>query len=342
MSREAEMDAWRQVYDLAWQIQQMAPWKLLRRADLIGVEQPTTGELGFLSVSDGSSFPAISVYRNARGLYGFWYSHDMPLPAYPEQYLEIPQISVDFKGRAEVDAHGQALIAQLGLDEPQNGLYPVFRSVQPGYRPWYLDADEADFLLCVFQQALDVLPRAMLNPDLVQPKHPDRFVVRAQNVVSGQWRDTFMSIPQPGSEPILFMMDHELFAKVKRFPHQPVDVEMDFFMVLDAPEKPLAADKRTPYPYMYLTVDAALGLILGHELLSPTPTLEAMWGLVSWKLVSQCDKLGFIPRTVLVRSPLLVQVLSSFNQELGFTLKEVQALPGVDGAKAILRQLKDQ
>jgi len=331
---------WRKTYNLTWQIWDMEPWTMLSRMALIGVEQPETGELGFLSVTDDLSFPSISIYRNARGLVGFYYSHNMPLPDYPEQYLEIPQIKIDFKEYDALPVEDQSLISQLGITH-EHEHYPIFRSVQPGYRPWFLEDDEVNFLLCVLEQALDVLPRAFINIGILQPKPGNRFPVRAQNIVTKTWHDTHISIPQPGSEPILFMMDKPLLEKVKHLPHSPIEVEIDFFLVTGVPVSDADASKRPRYPYMFLTVDASLGLILGHELLSPSPTVESMWGLIGWKLVSQFDKLGVIPKTVLVRSPVLVQVLASFTQMLGFKLKEIKSLPGVDAAKLILDHLND-
>jgi hypothetical protein len=337
-TNDLTIEHWRWAYTFVWQIWDIAPWTLLRRSALIGVEQPQTGELGFVSITDDVAFPTISIYRNARGLYGFWYSHDMPLPDYPEQYLEIPQIRIDFADRAALNAKDLTLITQLGLTAKPSKKYPVFLSVQPGYAPWFLEADEVEFLVCV----LEVLPRALLNPDLLRPLPPSRFPVRAKNVVKGVWRDTHISVPQPGSEPILFMMDQPLLAKVERLPHKPIEVEMDLFLVMGAPRPESDLAKRPVNRYMLLTVDAQIGLIRGHELLNPVPTLESMWGLVGWKIVAQFDKLGAIPKTVYVRSPLLIQVATSFSRSLEFTLKESKTLPGVDAAKRILDQLQDQ
>jgi len=341
MSGKATLDLWRTIFDLAQQIWQMAPWTLLSRSALIGVEEPHTGDVGFVSVTDDPAFPTISIYREAMGLYGFLYNHDMPLPDYPEQYLEIPQIQIEFKSRDSLDERDLKVIAQLGLTNERTATFPVIRSVQPGFRPWYLHDDEVSFLLCVLEQAVEVLPRAMLNPDLLAPQMSDRFPMRVRDEDSLSWRDDTMRIPQPGAEPIIHMMDHELFAKVQQLPHSNLDVETDFFLVIGIPPHASEAGQRPRYPHMLTTVDARLGMILHQEILRACPTLEAMIGLLGWQLVVTFDKLGAIPRTVIVRSPILAQVFASFSQTLGFELKETKELPGVDAAKAILRRLID-
>ena len=297
------LDVWHQVYELAVQIEHMAPWTMLDRSALIGVEAPHSGDVGFVSVTDDPTFPTISVYREARGLYGFWYSHDMPLADYPEQYLEIPQLQITLKPYAALESEDQRLVSQLGLPVHPSQTYPVIRSVQPGYRPWYLEDEEVNFLLVVLEQAQQMLPRAMLDPMLLNPQPPDRFPVRVQNPDGKSWRDDLIRIPQPGPEPILHRMDKPLFEKVKRLPHNQRAVEVDFFLVTGIPSHPSEAGQRPRYPYLLLMVDATLGLILGQETLSVSPTLETMIGLLGWKLVVQFDKAGAIPRTVLVRSP---------------------------------------
>jgi hypothetical protein len=264
------------------------------------------------------------------------------LSDYPEQYLEIPQIQVLFKGRGELEAEDIELLSQCGIQVAPDQTYPVIRSVHPSYRPWHLEDNEVQFLLCVLGQAVEVLPRAMRDPSFLIPQPPDRFPIRVQNADGKDWRDDLMRIPQPGPEPILYMMDVPLMEQVQRLPHSERDIEIDFFLVQRVPPHWTEAGQRPRYPYMLLTVDAILGLIMGQEILSASPTLESMVGLLGWKLVVQFDKFGAIPRRVWVRSPLLKQVFAMFSQTLGFELKEVEILPGVDAAKALLDHLANE
>lgn len=153
---------------------------------------------------------------------------------------------------------------------------------------------------------------------------------------AGRWTDQMRRIDQPLDMPVQIMMDVPLLERVRRFSHGSLALEMDLFR---APMKLPDRGERSPCMYMLLAVEASTGLILGHELLNPMTTLEAMWGLVAWKAVAIFGKLEEIPERVIVRSPLLAQMLLDMADELDFDLRQADRLPGIDISKAILARM---
>jgi hypothetical protein len=57
-------------------------------------------------------------------------------------------------------------------------MWPLFRSYQPGYFPWFLARDEAGFLTLALQQALVVAPQLKENMDLLTPNNEGLYWVR--------------------------------------------------------------------------------------------------------------------------------------------------------------------
>lgn len=46
----AELNEWRRLHEAAIQVKEIAPWEFMEETDVFGVQNPETGELGFVSV----------------------------------------------------------------------------------------------------------------------------------------------------------------------------------------------------------------------------------------------------------------------------------------------------
>jgi hypothetical protein len=58
--------------ELALRVKELAPWQWMEETDIFGIEDPDTGELGFISVMGYlGEYESVAVYRGAEGLYGF-------------------------------------------------------------------------------------------------------------------------------------------------------------------------------------------------------------------------------------------------------------------------------
>lgn len=229
------------------------------------------------------------------------------------------------------------VIKQLGLKFRGRQAWPLFRSYRPGYVPWYLEAEEAEFLVCALEQVLDVAPRFREHPQMLTPGDDATYLARVprETGASLTWEDQPATIPpdQPVSIPLA--MDMEALQWLKQAPRSQARLEVDFFWLLaHIGEK----GERPYYGYMLMMVDAASGMLLGNELLRPEPTLEAMYGLIPAVVVQQLARLGLVPREVSVRSGLMFDLLQLLTDDLGFTVSEVESLLALDSAREFLMQ----
>ncbi|HXF70067.1 MAG TPA: hypothetical protein VNK89_09690 [Thermoflexus sp.] len=333
------LEEWRQLYQAAIRVKEVAPWEWMTETDVFGVQNPETGEVGFVSVMGmRGEHLALAVYLGAEGLYGFWHFREMvessPTPA-PETLftlLEIPQLQASFEDRTQLSQEDRAVIKQLGLKFRGAQAWPMFRSYRPGFWPWYLEAAEARFLTHVLNQAVEVALRFKEDPALLKPPDDGSYLVRVLRD-DGVWEDRIVRVPPPEPTFIPIPMDEEALEAVKQLPHARNTFEMDFF-ALPGPIR--EKDKRPYLLYMLLTVDANSGLILAFDFLKPDPDLKTMWGLIPVKVVYQFAKIGKIPRRVTVRSPLLSGLLRLLTAELGFEVKTASVLRRLDQAKAFL------
>jgi hypothetical protein len=327
---------WRRLYEVAARIKDLAPWEWMVETDVFGVQDPETDQFGFVSVMGtlGEHY-AIAVYLGPAGLYGFWQMQELGSEMDADSFFEIPQLQLSFEDRNDLRAKDREIIKQLELKFRGRQAWPQFSSFRPGYAPWLLEAAEARFLTHVLEQTLDVATRFRDTPELLNPPGDWSYLVRRPRQVDQQltWEDSVESVPPPEPSSISLTMDVPVLEKLKRLPQSKVALEIDFFML---PAQIQEKGARPYFPYTLMIVDASNGMILGHDMLQPQPSLEKMWGLIPMHVVYQLARSNIRPKEIKVRSQLLYQLLQALVDELHFKLKSSHRLPMLDEAKGFL------
>src|SRR5947207_5730178 len=93
----------RQLFDLAIQIMKLQPWGWMEETDLIGIESPDTGEIGFISVMGSiGQYEAVALYLGAQGLHALLEMNEDP-KADPVTLLQVRHIQVAFSDRQDLE-----------------------------------------------------------------------------------------------------------------------------------------------------------------------------------------------------------------------------------------------
>jgi hypothetical protein len=331
----------RQLYAAAARIKELAPWAWMEESQIFGVQNPETGELGFVSVMGmaGEHF-AISVYQGAEGLYGFWDMEEAGPLMDPQMLIEIPQLQASFEDRDAMQKRDRDVMKQLGLKFRGANAWPLFRSYAVGYMPWHLTAAETRFLTCALEQTLAVAPRVKADPDLLWGEDDSvegDYLVRVSHQENNRlvWEDRMQPVPEPESPPISIMMDMNALKYVQELPPSRLEVELDFFSM---PTPVQDKGERPYFPYMLMLVEGNSGMILGFEMVKPEATREILWGQIPLKVVQKLADFGARPQELRVASDLLLNLLQPLARELPCKLKQVEHLPGLDPAKDALFQ----
>lgn len=332
------LEEWRKLYQAAIRVKELAPWEWMEEADIFGVQHPETDELGFVSIMGtlGEHY-AVALYLGPDGLYGFWDLEQAGPFVSAEQVLEVPQLQASFEDRDVLHKQDRAMIKELGLKFRGRQAWPMFRSYRPGFFPWFLNAAEARFLTYALEQTLDVAPRFRQDPSLLEPSDEEHYLVRVprQEDDTLAWVDRIMHVPPPEPAPIPIRLNAQVLQALKELPQSRHEIEIDFFQ-FPAPVQESA--DRPVYPYMLLVVEAQSGAVLGHDFLTPDPSLEAMWASLPERVLQQLASAGIVPKVTRVRSELLLQLLQPLAEELRFRLKQSRTLPSLDPAKEFLLQ----
>ncbi len=330
--KSPDLTEWQQLYDTWSRFKEIAPWEWMNETNIFGVQDPETGQLGFVSVMGtlGEHY-AVALYLGQAGLHGFWTMQQAGPTMSPELLLEVPQLQASFEDREILQKRDRDLIKQLGLKFRGQQAWPLFRSYRPGFVPWFLEAGEARFLTHVLEQALDVTQRFRDNWTIL-PASQQQYLVRVarKNKDNLIWEDKIMPVPPPEPTSIQLQMDLQALAALKNRPRGGFILEMDLFML---PSGIRDAGDRPYYPYILLIIDKQSGMILGNDMLQPLPSLIEMYGQVPLHVVHQLARLGSRPKEIRVRSTLLRQLLTALAEELDFKLKSTDRLPMLDSAR---------
>lgn len=330
------LEEWRNLYEAAIRVKEIAPWEWMEETDIFGVQDPETGDTGFVSTMGMSgAYLALAVYRGPEGLREFWSFHGLVESVPPESVFLVPHLQVSYQDRGNLTKKDRDVIKELGLRFRGRGAWPRFRCYRPGYLPWYLEAAEVRFLTPVLEQAREVALQCREDPALLERPDDVTYLVRVPLEEAGarRWENRLVEVPKVELQPVPIMIDLDLLEEAKGLPRSGQTFEVDSFMV----RAPIQEGGGRPFlPFMVLVVDADTGLILGAEILEADPSLEEMWGMIPLTFVSRLAQIGSLPRRIRVRSPVVYEVLEPLVGELGFELERRSMLPNLNEAKVFL------
>lgn len=321
------LEMWKRLYDLMGQVKELAPWTWMQEDDIFGIQMPETGEQGFVSVMGmlGEHF-AVAVYQGVKGLGGFWNIQTQGYDAPMELVLQTPQLQASFEDRDMVTKEDRKVMKELGLKFRGANAWPLFRSYRPGCFPWHIEKEEAETLICALEQLLDVAPRFKEDPRIFPPTdNKNEYLVRVKK--NNQWEDSIQRISFRQEVTLNLMMNEEALAHLRQMMPGKLTLEIDLYMMMEPVQE--KANERPYFPFMLMLVDHDSNMILGFDLLTPLPSMEAMWSEIPAIIVEKLAE-GFPPTEVLVKDEMLYLLLQPLAEEAGFRLKKVSRLKMIE------------
>ncbi len=337
MAAEPTRDEWLRLYEAAGRLKEAAPWQWMEEVDVFGVQDPETGEVGYVSIMGTlGQHLALALYYGAKALRRFWRYQGVEAEVRPEGLLEIRHLQASFEDRNQLDDADRAQIKDLGLKYRGRQAWPMFRSYRPGYCPWYLESPEVRFLTHAIDQALEMAARFREDPNVLARASEDSYLVRVPHDGKGPltWEDQVRLLPPEEPETVHIRMDLGALNALERLPQSDVTLEADLSL---APICIGERGERPYYPYLLMAVEGQLGLVVGAEFLDARAGLPAMWAEIPQKLVRMLAAANLRPRRVVVSMPVLYNLLGTLVDDLGFTL-EIGELPMLEQLKADMLQ----
>jgi hypothetical protein len=333
---EPTIQEWKRLYAAMQQIKEIAPWEWMTESEVFGVQNPETGEIGFVSVMGMlGEHIAIAVYPGAEAIYKLWNlveraekQENVAL----EAILEIPQLQAVFEDREAITQKDREVHKKLGLKFRGRQSWPHFRSYRPGFAPWYLEAAEARFLALALEQLADVAPRFDEDPSFLVPEEEDVFLVRVPDATGEEvsWRDEEIVIPPPEPMRLMIQGPTQVLDTVARLPKRRNKLEVDFFMM---PQQIGERGERPRYAYNLFLVDANSTMILGADLVSVETTFDEMLASVPARLLKILARFDSAPAEIQVSSPRLHWLLEPVLKLVEVKVKLVRRLNAIELVK---------
>ncbi|MBI3922185.1 MAG: hypothetical protein HY318_12260 [Armatimonadetes bacterium] len=327
------MGEWKDLYEAAQDFKELGCWDWMYDADLFGVEDPVSGEIGYCCIMGaGGEHFALGVYQGSEGLAGYLQMQSGEIPEEPVEALTLQKcLMASFEDRERLEKPDLETIKQLSLKFRGRHAWPLFRGYRPCYCPWFVTGKEARFLIIALRQSVQVAPRFREDPHLLDPPQRGQFLIRVPRKVEGsvEWSDAWRA-PAPyvptsvDPEPIDF---DRLQRIVETAGSTDGILEMDFSLSPGGVRE--SKGERPYYPYLVLVVDHSSGFVFDAEFVSANELNSAF----AEKLLKLIEQHQMIPREIQIRREEAAALLNTVAMSLDIRLSRKPRLKSLDKAK---------
>jgi hypothetical protein len=325
---QVELELWRDLYRAALEFQVLAPWNWVSSDDVLSIDNEHGVRI--LSILGGNrEVFGLAAYRGTDGANILLLMRSPHVEFTPDSGYHHDALLLDFVPQSVLDAEDKRILKNIEFHPARvkPKLCPLFRSLIPGYVPWFIDQAEV-------RQMLDNLRGATLFANLLRA-HPNFFQGRGPTEIPFFPVDAPMPL-QPEQlawhsftltpvtlDPALDPQSFQDLPAWLRLP-QPAQSIWEIDAIFSS-----ARIMQSPRPYWArtgLVADAHSGLPLGMRSVDVQHTLSDAAGA---SLASAMERQNLRPATLHVKSDILLRTLAPLAEALGITLTRVDRLPKI-------------
>lgn len=326
MRKEATIEQWKELYEVATRLKEMKPWEKFWDLDIIGIREGMEEDTTFYSIlGHGGDCYGIAVYEGYEGLNDF-----MMLTMQEQLNLSVDYVMFSQKNltcywgnRDELTDKQRKNIKEMGYKYRGKNQWLYFLSFEPGYYPYNLDQDEVvrmtNYLLNL-ELALQYYENVQIDVDF---EHGEMYYFEYGK---GKKTWNFGSKPLPFTSfqfGNLLITDDELLEELKDVPKCNAVLEADIAILgVSVNDK---SYKRPANPATCMIADAATGMMLNCEL--QEPDADAIVSLAE-ELIEFIFQFG-APKEVRVSNILVEAGLEQICQICDIKLRRVRNLQAI-------------
>lgn len=335
MRKEATIEQWKELYEVATRLKEMKPWEKFWDLDIIGICEGAKEDTTFYSIlGHGGDCYGIVVYEGYAGLNDFMMLTMQEKMNLPVDYVMFSQknLTCYWGNREELTDKQRKNIKEMGYKYRGKNQWLYFLSFEPGYYPYNLDQNEVVQMTNCFQNlelALQYYESAQVD---VNFENGEMYYFEF-----GKDKKTWNF----GAEPLPFtsfqfgnlvITDEDLLKDLEKVPKCNGVLEADIAILgVSVNDKKY---KRPANPATCMIADAASGMMLKCELQEPDED----------PIVSLVEELiGFIfqygaPKEVRVTNILVEAGLEQICGICGIKLRRVRTLQAIEEFREGMRQ----
>ena len=327
--KEANISTLKELYDKVVKFKELQCWQWLTNMDIFGVKDPESGEIGYCSVlGNGGIEFGISVFLGIKGLKILLQMTSLGLEEEDLRnlYFELRGLRLSFFDRKDLTKKDLKIIKELGLKFRGRNQWPQLRSFYPYHEPWYLTDDEAKFFTLIIEQAMDVALRFKdENHKLYQYFKQGKILVRVPEKIGDKltWKDDFVPVPNNIDITTRIKIDIAKIEDFKNYPIADLVFEFDVDILLNPMREP---NQRPYYPFIMLWIDHKSGFVLNFNVVHP----DDRFNKIVPEFLNLFAQMKVLPKRILVRNPLIYEILTIFTRILGIEVKKLKRLKFLD------------
>ncbi|OQX86945.1 hypothetical protein B6D60_05065 [candidate division KSB1 bacterium 4484_87] len=329
MKNSPTLNQWKQLYQYAEKIKELAPWEWMYESDVFGLSLPEYEENFYVSVlGNNSEHFAFCILQGdvSLGVFDLLSKDEIEFSG---MFFYMTQLQISYEDREFCEKKDLEIIKKLGLKFRGSNDYPTFRAMHAGYLPYFIDRDEAQVFLDVLEQSISVVKRFQQDEDLFYEEHPKKFFrVKSE---SGEWKDEYLSVPNVVKLHQTFRVPQAVVNEIMDKPTREAIVEMEIYI---APFGVNDEEGRPYAPLVFLLVDKQSGGILNVELFKPARDFNDFLHTTPVNILNGLNKLKIIPVKYQMSSDFFFPLFKSLFQKLGLDIELVKNLPNLERAKA--------
>lgn len=335
MRKEASLEQWGTLYEIATRIKEHKPWEKFWDMDLIGIRTGAAEDTVFFSIlGRGGECYGITVYEGYAGLNRF-----LMLAMQQELHLssdyamfEQRNLTCYWGNREELTDKQRKTIKELGYSYRGKNQWLYFLSFEPGYYPYNMDEEEVLRMSGHLQNLESALQRYEREPVEVDFESANMllatFAEDTGDVQLEEARLPFTSY-QFGE---LRIEDEKLLSNLAAAPRCKAVLEAEVAMMgAEVTDKKYS---RPAHPALVLLGDAASGAILDFYMSEPED--EPMISLA--EMVVEFVTQHGAPREIKVSNMIVEASLTQLCQVCGIKLSRVKRLPAIDSFRQSMRR----
>ena len=312
---EAKLGQWLELHEAFREYCQASPWQWFDDTDLVAVEHPSVEGRGYCVVmGSGGMEYGLAVYRGDEGLAGYLGLMSGAVEAGSLESLDATNaLSAMLADREELPKADRDIIRGLGLRYRGRGRWPLFQSFTPGYLPWRVDADEADFLAIALRSMTEAT--SLVESGELKPDEAGSGMFLTLSFHDGHWHNHWESLlfPMPPVAP-----DFPDTGRLQRLADSKPRTDSVWELSIFNLHAPVREERggRPHFPVFAIFVHTESEFVLHEQFMGPGPSDADRQGL----LVRLLETIPVLPSEIVVSAPRMAQLVESVAVPLGIEL----------------------
>ena len=264
---------WEALFDIAKRIRAIEPWSFMWDMDFITLLLPGTDQPLYCSVLGNAGLCyGINIYRGDSALSALMCMIEND-NEFSTVYNEQDCLMLSFGDREELTAKDRALLKELDLRFRGRHEWIYFRTMDPGYVPWYIDSNHADVLIQALQNiymAIICLMENKLSVDFEK----GQTLVRFYSETDDMWCNAIGKLPVTSEDDRTLVITNDgLIADIKKLKRSKIKLEFDVtcFPVNVCENR----GDRPSIPLFLLLADKTSGIIIDQKTVGNNERVES-------------------------------------------------------------------